>query len=326
MRAGSQAMTSYFTAPPQRQARVFARLPQAFRQPRANEWTRFNARGRALHSLLEGPAFDAAGNLYVADVPFGRIFRIDPLGAQWTLVAEYDGWPNGLKIAPDGRIYIADHKRGLLALDAASGRIEPLAERHRSEGFKGLNDLCLTPEGDVLFTDQGQSGLLDASGRVFRWSPASGSLARIAEGIPSPNGIAYDAGDGALYVAATRAQQVWRIALHDDGQAGKAGVFANLHGGPGGPDGIALDGSGGLLVAHAGVGVVWHLDRWAQPLARIVSPSGWLVTNLALGGAGGRRLVITEAQEAVVLEVADLAADGAGGGPGAGGPSLEDSR
>ena len=30
------------------------------------------------HSFLEGPSFDRDGNLYVVDIPFGRVFRISP--------------------------------------------------------------------------------------------------------------------------------------------------------------------------------------------------------------------------------------------------------
>lgn len=63
--------------------------------------------------LLDFPSskgsFDRAGNLYVTDIPFGRVFRISPAG-EWTLVTEYDGWPNGLKIHKDGRIFITDYK------------------------------------------------------------------------------------------------------------------------------------------------------------------------------------------------------------------------
>ena len=36
--------------------------------------------GREVDSFLEGPVFDQVGNLYVTDIPFGRIFRIDPQG------------------------------------------------------------------------------------------------------------------------------------------------------------------------------------------------------------------------------------------------------
>ncbi|MGY4498450.1 sugar lactone lactonase YvrE [Bradyrhizobium sp. GM24.11] len=54
--------------------------------------------------FIEEPSFDKSGNLYVVDIPFGRIFRISPDGI-WSLIIEYDGWPNGLKIAPDGRCW-----------------------------------------------------------------------------------------------------------------------------------------------------------------------------------------------------------------------------
>ena len=82
-----------FAVPPAVETAVFARIPG----------------GR----LLEGPSFDRQGNLWITDIPNGRIFRIAPDGTP-TKVAEYDGEPNGLKIAKDGRIFIADHKQGLL--------------------------------------------------------------------------------------------------------------------------------------------------------------------------------------------------------------------
>ncbi|MBB5696610.1 SMP-30/gluconolactonase/LRE family protein, partial [Roseomonas pecuniae] len=70
--------------------------------------------------FLEGPSFDRQGRLYVTDIPFGRVFRISPEG-EWEQVAEYDGWPNGLKIHRDGRIFITDYKRGIMLLDPESG-------------------------------------------------------------------------------------------------------------------------------------------------------------------------------------------------------------
>ncbi len=35
-------------------------------------------------------------------------------------MSEYDGWPNGLKIHKDGRIFITDYKRGIVLLDPAT--------------------------------------------------------------------------------------------------------------------------------------------------------------------------------------------------------------
>jgi gluconolactonase len=105
-----------FAAPPVIESRVFARIPDA--------------------RLLEGPSFDRAGDLYVVDIPSGRVFRVGPDGRP-EKVAEYDGEPNGLKIRRDGRLFIADHKQGLLLLDPASGRVTVALDRPYAERFKG---------------------------------------------------------------------------------------------------------------------------------------------------------------------------------------------
>jgi gluconolactonase len=59
-------------------AEVFATLPASLHyRGEPNEWVRVTRPGQKLHSFLEGPAFDADGNLWCVDVPYGRIFRID---------------------------------------------------------------------------------------------------------------------------------------------------------------------------------------------------------------------------------------------------------
>ncbi|MGY2932677.1 sugar lactone lactonase YvrE [Bradyrhizobium sp. GM6.1] len=75
--------------------------------------------------FIEGPSFDKSGDLYVVDIPFGRIFRISRDGI-WSLIIEYDGWPIGLKIAPDGRGLVADYMNGLMELDSQRDTISPL--------------------------------------------------------------------------------------------------------------------------------------------------------------------------------------------------------
>ena len=73
-------------------------MPDQFRRKgvRTN-WADANRPGQPTDCFIEGPSFDANGNLYIVDIPFGRIFRIAPDG-KWSLVVEYEGWPNGLKI------------------------------------------------------------------------------------------------------------------------------------------------------------------------------------------------------------------------------------
>ena len=99
---------SYFPPPRRVETTVFARLPDRFRRPRPTAWADANRAGKEIDSFLEGPAFDRQGRLYVTDIPFGRVFRVSPEG-EWEQVAEYDGWPNGLKIHRDGRLFITDY-------------------------------------------------------------------------------------------------------------------------------------------------------------------------------------------------------------------------
>ena len=115
---------SWFPPPRRIETTAFTRLPDRFRRPRRTAWADANF-GREIDCFLEGPSFDRAGRLYVTDIPHGRVFRISPDG-DWTQVAEFDGWPNGLKIHADGRIFIADYKRGIMLLDPDSGAVVPV--------------------------------------------------------------------------------------------------------------------------------------------------------------------------------------------------------
>ena len=204
------------------------------------------------------------------------------------------------QIHRDGRIFITDYRRGLVLLDPETGSVTPFLETALSEGFKGVNDLVFSADGDVYFTDQGQTGLQDPTGRVYRYS-AAGVLARLIDTVPSPNGIALSADGKVLFVAATRANQIWRLPLHPSGVTTKASIFAHLHGGPSGPDGLALDEEGCLLIVHASFGSVWRLSPFAEPLDRIVSCAGRSTTNLAFGGPDGKSLFITEAETGSIL-------------------------
>jgi gluconolactonase len=247
---------------------------------------------------LEGPAFDRAGNLYVVDVPYGRIFRVKP-DASVELALEYDGEPSGMKILPNGRALVADQVRGLVELDFEQRKAVPVLTRRYVEGFRGLNDLCIAKTGEVYFTETGFSDLRDPTGRVHCKTP-DGMLRLLVINGNSPNGIVLSPDENTLYVSMTRANCVWRCPLMEDGSTAKAGAFIHLSGGNG-PDGMAMDESGGLVVAHYQLGVVWIFDAKGEPAIRIESPVGDGITNVAFGGADRRTLYITEATSGSIL-------------------------
>src|SRR6185503_15082285 len=218
-------------------------------------------------------------------------FRIAP-GLEWTLAAEYDGWPNGIAIHRDGALWIADYRRGLLRWDG-QGEPVPILARRNSESFRGLNDLTFDAQGNCYFTDQGQTGLHDPTGRVYRLR-TDGRLDMVLAGIPSPNGIALNAHGRALLVA---------------GSVSKVGAFRTFFG-TAGPDGLAVDVDNRLVVAHASLGGAFVVNVRGEVTHFVKSPAGSTVTNVAYR-PGTSRLVMTESETGTILE-ADLPGAGAG--------------
>ncbi|MCK6449383.1 MAG: SMP-30/gluconolactonase/LRE family protein [Alphaproteobacteria bacterium] len=288
-----------FAAPPSITAEVFAELPAALRRDgRHSEFVEQHPGRVPAHSLLEGPSFDRGGNLYCVDIPHGRIFRVDPGGAFETFV-EYDGWPNGLKLHRDGRIFVADYKRGIVTVDPQTRQVRPFLERFRLEHLKAPNDLVFASNGDLYFTDQGLTGLQDPTGRLFRVR-ADGRIDLLLDNVPSPNGLVLDPGEEIVYLAVTRDNAVWRVPLLGDGGVAKVGVFIRMSGGTG-PDGLAIDDAGNLAVAHVGLGAVWLFSPRGEPILRVNSCRGDHTTNVAYGGADGKTLFITESDSGSIL-------------------------
>src|SRR5688572_24662735 len=211
---------SLFPAPQIIETEVFAEVPAKLRVKSVNQER--IAAGKSptpAGCFLEGPAFDRAGNLYVVDLAFGRIFKVSPRG-EFELVIEYDGEPNGIAIHKDGRVFIADHKRGIVVLK--DGQIGPVVSRYHQQGFKGVNDLTFAENGDLYFTDQGMTDLADPTGCVYRYA-ADGKLVRLVNCLPSPNGLVFH--QNTLYVAVTRANAVWRLPFAADGTVVRMGVY-----------------------------------------------------------------------------------------------------
>jgi gluconolactonase len=293
----------YLETPPRLiETQIFTAMPAEFRRNVRTDWADANRPGAVTDCFIEGPSFDADGSLYVVDLPFGRIFKITP-DKKWSLVVEYEGWPNGLKIARDGRILVADYMHGIMELDARAGRMQKVLTSRNSESFRGCNDLHLASSGDIYFTDQGQTGLHDPTGRVYRLKTDGRLDCLIDTGI-SPNGLVLDPREAVLFIAMTRDNAVWRMPFMKDGSVSKVGRFCSMFG-PSGPDGMTMDQAGRLFVAHASLGHVFVFAPNGECIARIRSCAGQSCTNVAIGGEKRERLFITESVTGSVL-VADI--------------------
>lgn len=189
-----------------------------------------------------------------------------------------------------------------MEFDPSTGKIGPKLTRKNLERFKGPNDLIIDSRQNVYFTDQGQTGMTDQTGKVYRLSP-EGKLDTLVENGVSPNGLVLSNDERFLYVAMTRSNQVWRLPLHADGTTSKVGVFFQSFGNVG-PDGLALDEEGNLFICHPSLGSVFVVDTHGVPKARIESGTrGINLTNCCFGGHEHKTLYITDSLEGNIQKV-----------------------
>ena len=133
--------------------------------------------------------------------------------AQWELVAEYDGEPNGMKFLERART--ADHRlqerpdASATSRAARCGRTWSAATASASRASTTWSSIR---SGNLYFTDQGQTGLHDPTGRLYRLRP-DGQLDLLLANVPSPNGVALSPDEKVLYLAVTRGNCVWRVPL-----------------------------------------------------------------------------------------------------------------
>ncbi len=207
-----------------------------------------------------------------------------------------------------GTILLADHgNRAIARLDLETKEKTFLATHFDGKRFSSPNDLVLSEDGAIYFTDP-PYGLrdLDASpfkelafNGVYFWRPdeGGGSVRVVDDSLTRPNGVVQSPDGETLYVSVSdpEAAQVYAYALGTDRLATERRLFADLtamvgEGYQGLPDGMAVDTDGRLYVAGPGGVHVFLPD--GTPVARIAT--GTPVANCAFGD-DGHTLYLTSA-------------------------------
>jgi cysteine-rich repeat protein len=267
--------------------------------------------GLAVNALLDHPrdvAFDAAGNLYIADTGNHRIRKIDPAGVITTIAGSgavgYDGdnapattkslnAPTNIVFDATGALVFTDTQNDRIRRIDAAGTITTIVGSG-VEGFGGDNGAATSAQlfwpwdltysgGQLYFSDSVNCRIrkVDATGKIttiagtgvcdYSGDNGNATNARIS----IPRGLIFD-GAGNLLIADTSNARIRRIDT--------AGKMSTVYGtgiddddGDGGLASVASIGSPSALVRDAS-GNIYVSTRYGSRVRRIAAGTGIITT------------------------------------------------
>jgi gluconolactonase len=241
----------------------------------------------------EGIVFDHAGNGYISHGRF--ITRVTPDGQ--THIWTETGSPDGHKVLADDTHLVCDESQhAVLHIDAMGKLLGKASSECDGRPLRGPNDLSLDPRGGFYFTDPGESSKERPIGTVHYVDP-KGKTHLVTQGLAYPNGIVLRPDGRVLLVGESGFNRILSFEVLSPGKVGPMRVFASLPSKHGDqidnqPDGMCLDESGNLYVAHYGMRQVQVLSP-AGTLLRSYPAGNLTASNVAFGGPDMDQLYIT---------------------------------
>jgi gluconolactonase len=241
-------------------------------------------------AFTEGPAVDAAGNVYFTDQPNDRIML-------WSVEGKLSEWmkpcgrSNGLCFDKDGKLWAcADEKNELWIIDVATKDKTVAVKDYDGKLLNGPNDVWVTPTGGAYFTDPfykrpyWKRGPTQQPSPGVYYLPPKGKLTRVANDLKQPNGIVGTPDGKTLYVADIGAKKTYSYSIAADGALADKKLFCEE-----GSDGMTIDEAGNLYLTGRGVLV---FDKTGKKVTTIAVPEGW-TANVCFGGKAMDTLFIT---------------------------------
>lgn len=280
--------------------------------------------------FLEGPAADAEGNVYFADIAGNRILKMDAKGNVSTFRAD-SGRTNGNTFDVQGRLISCEGneqgpgRRRIVRTDLKTGEVEVLTERFAGKRYNSPNDVVVDPRGRIWFTDPlygpDRTVMELDQEAVYRIDPDGKVTQAITQpAIGRPNGLAITPDGKTLYLIDSdysrpdANRKIWAFDVAQDGSIGKQRIIYDFGRGRGG-DGMRLDVKGNLWIA-AGISAPRTANESGDvPTGLyVISPEGELlgripisedvITNLAFGGPDKQTLYITAGKTLFKLRTA----------------------
>jgi gluconolactonase len=242
------------------------------------------------YSFTEGPAVDAAGNVFFTDQPSDRIMKYSTDGTL-SVFLNPCGRSNGLYFDRHGNLWAcADEHNELWRIDP-NGTVTVVIKDFQGKLLNGPNDLWITRFNCIYFTDPffrrsyWNRGPIEQSGQhVFHLAPDLQTLTQVTSDLQQPNGIIGTPDGRFLYVADYGAGKTYRYTIRPEGTLGEKTLFCRQ-----GSDGMTLDEEGNLYLTSGRNVTVYN--RLGEKIETISASEE--TTNVTFGGPDRKTLYIT---------------------------------
>jgi gluconolactonase len=234
----------------------------------------------------EGPVGMPDGSILFTETRVDRITRVDLQGHTSTYVEKSNG-SNGLGFDAKGRLISVQRAAGneRVGVLHPPGSVTTLVDRFEGKPFQRLNDLVVSTRGGVYFTDT----------EGIYYLPPGGTVIRVEQDIPNPNGVMLSRDEKILYANNKDGEYLLAFDIQPDGTLKNRRNFGKYrsvtvkgHKDPliaedNGADGIAIDNDGRVYVP-TNLGV------------EVFSPQGQHLGVIPIGIWGGEQFMLRKPQ------------------------------
>jgi gluconolactonase len=239
-----------------------------------------------------GLAADPDGNLFFTDPFKNRIVKWSATDGKFSDWLTPAGYAKGLHFDKAGNLLAISVERGELWSIAPDKAVTVLAATFGGKQFNGPNDLWISPNGGVYFTDpyyRTSFLIRDPKARmtgqhVYYMAPDSKTVTQVTTNVLNPYGILGTPDGKVLYVGDPAGQTTWAFDIRPGGELTNKRVFYERS-----SEGMAIDVEDNVYLTRNGVTV---LDKTGKTIEQIDVPTG-LTTDVTFGGKDRDLLFIT---------------------------------
>ncbi len=261
--------------------------------------------------FTEGPAVDSKGDVYFTDLTFtsetgnepGHIWKYSPSTNRTSIYRSPSNMANGMIIKND-TLYTCEGAdtggRRLIKTDLSTCKSFILTDNFNGKPYNSPNDLTITDDGTIYFTDPRYAGderIEQPVNGVYRLD-VSGHVELIIDNISMPNGITVTTDNKKLYVGCNDENAgednpnfIAEYLIDEKGQVTFNNYIAKFLP-PTGPDGIKIDKDGFIYAA---------LHDLYRPGVYVYTPEGVLIEKVILPEDPSNLIFADESQKTLYV-------------------------